>query len=245
MEGTSWKVAPAEPRRSAIRRIGPAGSGWVVAAVLLVLLLADLGDDDEDEAGRPQAAATPGKSAVPVVPVVPRTFKGKGKKTIKVDMGTEPVLVRYSHSGSGNFVLETLKVVGSQDELLVNEVGKIKGGSSLANDGEERVNALKVRADGQWTIELLRTDDARPWNGEWIKGSGQEVLRVSTPAASMRIEHRGESNFIVTAFSNGEGTSVVNEIGDFSSEVQLPEGTELIEILHADGDWTITAGAGA
>lgn len=52
-----------------------------------------------------------------------------------------------------------------------------------------------------------------------------------------RLTHRGRANLIVTAYTS-EGTRelVVNEIGRWRGEVQIPNGTFLMTV-NADGQW--------
>ncbi len=57
--------------------------------------------------------------------------------------------------------------------------------------------------------------------------------------ATVKITHRGSSNFIVKAYTADSGELLVNEIGNYSGEQIMPAGTVLVEIL-ADGAWTIT-----
>jgi hypothetical protein len=75
-----------------------------------------------------------------------------------------------------------------------------------------------------------------------LSGSGQEVTEpFDAPAAVSRITftHRGESNFIVTAFGpNGEEELFVNTVGDYKGIRPLIGQGEWYLEVEADGRWT-------
>ena len=68
---------------------------------------------------------------------------------------------------------------------------------------------------------------------------------VVTPASSglvtLKLTHRGDSNFAVIAYSSGGADLLANEIGRYSGETLLPDGTFLIA-FSAEGSWSATPG---
>jgi len=58
----------------------------------------------------------------------------------------------------------------------------------------------------------------------------------------LELTYDGEDNFIVESYS-GLGLDVLaNEIGEFTGEVLLPDGTFLLEVTANGGTWTATPG---
>jgi hypothetical protein len=58
---------------------------------------------------------------------------------------------------------------------------------------------------------------------------------------TLNLRHRGSSNFFVHAYTADSAELLVNEIGNFSGEVLIPDGTLLLTV-GADGTWTGTPG---
>lgn len=202
-------------------------------------------------AGQPSAASSASADAEPanaenakpsaVPQAKPRSYRGRGAKVIRLRAADrrEPRLATFSHTGSSNFIVTALDSDGGQADLLVNEIG-IYNGTVLVNvdDGASTV-ALRIQADGPWTL-LRPVTDTRTWAGTQADGQGDDVLHLSPEASGLvtaRVTHRGKSNFIVTAYtSKGTRELVVNEIGRWRGEVQIPNGTFLMTV-KADGQW--------
>ena len=107
---------------------------------------------------------------------------------------------------------------------------------------DEHSVALKIEADGAWTANVKPVSSARKWTASGkLSGKGDDVVRVDPPASGLTaatIKHQGKSNFAVTSYSPEGGDLLVNEIGAFSGEELLPNGTFLLQI-EADGAWTV------
>jgi hypothetical protein len=60
---------------------------------------------------------------------------------------------------------------------------------------------------------------------------------------AVEVEHHIEAapGVPVDAYADGGQSNLINEIGHYAGEVQLPDATFLITI-HADGTWTLTHG---
>jgi hypothetical protein len=125
----------------------------------------------------------------------------------------------------------------------VNEIGSYKGTRLFDDGGGEHSIAFKVLSNGTWTIVVRPVTQAKGWNPtKATNGTGAMVLQLTAlPAdlAVMKFTHRGRSNFAVFAHSTYGSDLLINEIGHYSGETILPDGTLLLEI-EADGKWTIT-----
>jgi hypothetical protein len=101
---------------------------------------------------------------------------------------------------------------------------------------------LKDEADGNWTIAIKPTSAAYAWNGSaTLKGRGDVVIQVDPAVsglASATFTHGGTSNFAIQSYAHdGSSDLLVDEIGHYSGEVQVPDCTFLVTIT-ADGAWT-------
>jgi hypothetical protein len=84
---------------------------------------------------------------------LPVTFKGTtGLVTVPVVIAGDAT-VKYSHKGEGNFIVTLYDLAtGSSEELLVNEIGSLKGETELY--GLAGVYVLDVVADGKWSVSI-------------------------------------------------------------------------------------------
>jgi hypothetical protein len=74
-----------------------------------------------------------------------------------------------------------------------------------------------------------------------LTGKGDDVVAVIPSIIGLttaQIVHRGHENFIVHSYSPGGVDGLVNEIGNYSGQVRLPEGTVLMT-FQADGAWSV------
>jgi hypothetical protein len=178
----------------------------------------------------------------------PQTYMGRGDKLVRLRVPfAEPVIAVLSHHGESNFIVTTKSSTGADGEGLANEIGTWRGTKlmNVQTPADEPTAALQVQADGPWTIALRPLSAARPWNGTGtFSGRGADVILtrdVFSGLASIKATHRGESNFIVSAYGSADIASggLINEIGNYSGEVVVPDGTVILSI-EADGTWTLT-----
>ena len=172
-------------------------------------------------------------------------FKGRGDKVVKFKIPEDAAATAaFTHTGSSNFVVESLAADGSTNDLLVNEIGRFKGTRLFDADGHSV--AFKIDADGAWTVAIKPVSQARAWNlAAPLSGAGDDVIRVTGSIdglASSVIKHTGGSNFVVTAYSSDGRDLLINEIGKYSGEVVMPSGLLLLEI-EADGKWSVSVPA--
>lgn len=193
----------------------------------------------DDQAGTAEAAASADKSIL----------RGQGSRVMTAQLaGTGPVVVRASHSGASNFIVD---LVGQGlQESLFNEIGSVQA-AMVVTDAPPGRYRVAVQADGAWTLRFTRPQPAgseRPLLGT-INGSGSRVIRVRTNRELQPIitaTHRGDGNFIVDLVGYGtvEGEiNVFNEIGPYDGEAltyqALPAGTYLLEVYAPGGSWSL------
>jgi hypothetical protein len=153
-----------------------------------------------------------------------------------------PAIAKVTYGGSSNFAIAALAADGSTNDLLVNEIGKYTGTVLFDEDVGVHSVAFEITASGKWTIRILPVTSSRPWNTtEKLTGKGDDVVLAVPPTGAFTtatIKHSGESNFAVIAYGAEGSDLVVNEIGNYSGQVVLPDGTLLLEVT-ADGAWTV------
>jgi hypothetical protein len=208
----------------------------------------------ESSAGDSGASAPPASavaSAAPAASATPVSFKaialeGSGDKVIKFTTPADSAAIAtFAYAGSGNFVVTSLAADGSENDLLVNTIGAYSGTVLFdAQSGEHSV-ALKIEATGAWTGKIQPTSAAPVWNGKTkLTGKGDEAIRVS-PAASgltvLTVAGTGQGNLVVIGYSPDGQDLMVNEIGKYSGQVQLADGSFFLTI-ESDGPWTISPG---
>jgi hypothetical protein len=154
------------------------------------------------------------------------------------------------------------EVARTVDRHLGNEVALVGTSSRLGVGGPDLITPFarlrqlppahlvvghKVESNGSWTIVIKPIGLARVWNPtKALSGKGDDVARLVPPSsglAPVTITHRGSSNFAVTAYTADGGDLLVNEIGNYSGEVPMPDGTLLLSV-EADGAWTVTPSVG-
>jgi hypothetical protein len=180
-----------------------------------------------------------------VVSFTPIKLSGRGNKVPKFTIPADTAAIAtISEKGSSNFDIISLAADGSENDLLVNVIGNYAGTVLFdANVGEHSV-AFKVESNGSWTITISPLTAARKWDPtNRLSGKSDDVIQVSPPTSGLTtatITHKGSSNFAVIAYSQSTGTDLlVNEIGNYSGQSALPDGTFLLQV-EADGTWTVS-----
>jgi len=131
--------------------------------------------------------------------------------------------------------------------VIVNAIGNYSGTVLFDATALTHSVAFKIETGGAWTIKVEPVSSARAWSGSGkLSGAGDDVIRLTTPPSGLTtatLTHAGKANFIVYAYtSDGLAAVRANEIGHFSGQVQLPDGTVLLAVT-ADGAWTVTPDA--
>ena len=93
-------------------------------------------------------------------------------------LGEDVFYAAVTHDGSSNIALWSVDENGQDIDLLVNEIGGYEGKVAL-NFGEDPA-ALRIEADGAWTIDLVHLAEAPRWDGEGVyEDRGDSVLILS------------------------------------------------------------------
>lgn len=192
--------------------------------------------------------ATPTPEATPQA--TPATFApikltGRGNKvpkfSIPADAAAEATITNH---GTANFIVTSLASDGSTNDLLVNVIGSYSGTVLVDPLYGEHSVALEVESNGSWTITIKPLSSAKQWDGgSPLTGKGDNVVLVNPPTSGLvtaTFTHKGSANFVVTAYgTDGSVNLLVNEIGHYSGDSLIPDGTGLLQI-EADGSWSVS-----
>ena len=175
-------------------------------------------------------------------PAEPQSFSGTGSEVVMLDpLGEDVFYATVTHDGSSNIALWSVDENGQDIDLLVNEIGGYEGEVAL-NFGEDPA-ALRIEADGDWTIDLVHLAEAPRWDGEGVyEDRGDSVLIVDGVADGLTpvtLTHDGESNFAIWTWGESYPDLIVNDIGAYEGTTLLPDGSLVLQV-DADGTWTIS-----
>ncbi|MET9249657.1 hypothetical protein [Nonomuraea sp. NPDC003709] len=170
------------------------------------------------------------------------TYRGDGDHVQRIRATTTPGIAKITYDGDGYFSVWGLDRSGKEQQLLANHVGSYEGTAVYNTDTSNRLAALKVGADGPWTIQLLPLGKARSWSTT-TAGDTDDVIRLSKPSRglhTLRIRYTGDGYFSVWALdSRGRRSRLLaNKVGAYKGSVPLPGGTQYA-VVGADGPWSI------
>lgn len=200
------------------------------------------------ESQAPAASAEPTVPPSPIASLEPEPafadieLTGTGNAVPRFDIPEDSAAIAViSHTGAANFAVWAVDGAGAQTDLLVNTIGNYAGTVLFDESAGSHTDAFDIEADGSWTITVKPVTEAFRWDGsEALAGSGDDVAILEPPASGLKsttVTHAGTGNFAIWAY--GPSTDLlVNEIGNYSGEALLADGTFLLEIT-ADGPWTI------
>ncbi|MGY1821646.1 hypothetical protein [Geodermatophilus sp. SYSU D00079] len=244
-----------------------AGLGALVAAVVVVAVVVGGGDgvspgvSPADRAGTATMAEDPpSPSAAPTTtsprrstpapppppapepePAPTEQYSGAGT-TVQTLTARDARAVTITHAGTSNFAVWAVDEQGRDIDLLVNEIGSYSGVHPLNFLVGEEAAALRIEADGQWSVTSAPLASAPSWDGGApFTGEGAGVVLVAGAAEGLTpvtFAHQGESNFAVWAYGDSQDL-LVNEIGAYSGQTLIPSGTVVLTV-EADGPWSIT-----
>ncbi len=205
-------------------------------------------DDEDDEEEVVQKK--PKKKAAGLKPFkfankASSAVSGSGDDIVDFELKSGLALFELSHAGDSNFIVH---LVGDDDEAYVaNEIGAYSG--IVAVEVEETgTHTLEVRADGDWTAQVLVTDIAKSFP-KAIEGASAGVSSVFPMKRNERrkvaVSHRGSDNFIVHLADARSGEDIdllANEIGDYDGNVlvKAEDASYYVITVEADGEWSIT-----
>jgi len=232
---------------------------WLALSLVAVLAVSacaegiDTSGAPAGEATPPPVAATPAEELATSEPAAEATpeplptpgFKAvkiasKGNKVLKLPTVSEPALLTFKFSGNGNIAVWSVAADGSQVDLLINEIDRYSGTTMFNDDGS--VVALKIEADGKWSGTVKSLLQAPRWNpAKPLSGKGDVVYALnpfSSGLATIHAKYRGVSNFAIKSISSDGYELLFNEIGNYTGENLLPDGTGIIVISAAGGSWS-------
>ena len=179
-----------------------------------------------------------------------RSFSGTGDSVVSgINLPAGNYYARSTHDGSSNFIVYFYYGEGEQDwSLVANTIGKSSGERLLGDTLGVAVSdgVLEVRADGDWTIEILEVAGTIT---SPVSGNGDAVTGLITGFSGRRtitVTHNGSSNIIVYMYTHGGGSRawqlVGNDIGISAGErvANFTSNERYFFSVQADGDWMIT-----
>jgi len=138
--------------------------------------------------------------------------------------------------------VESLAADGSLNDLLVNTIGAYSGTVLFDQNAGAHSVAFRITSSVHWSVKIEPTTAARTWGGTGtLSGKGDDVVIISPAAAGLTTitsTHNGAANFVVTSYNSSGSNLLVNEIGHYTGQTTLPDGSFLLSIT-ADGAWTI------
>ena len=180
----------------------------------------------------PSVAPSAAPSTVPSAAFNPIHLSGKGAKVPKFTIpGDAAAIATISATGSDNFAVTSLAADGTQNDLLVNVIGNYAG---------------TVFFDAQTGQHSVAFSSARTCDGaSKLTGKGDDVVQVipqSLGLVTLNITNKGQDNFVVMGYSDNGTDLMVNEIGNYSGQVPLADGSFLLGV-QSDGAWTVAPGS--
>ncbi|MER7759141.1 hypothetical protein [Streptomyces sp. NPDC097619] len=189
----------------------------------------------------PEPVPAPARAGAPVL----QRESGTGARTVKLDTGTRPLILTITHEGPGHFVVDLLDGRLRAGSQAVYTTGPFVA-RALANADDRPVRAVRVTADGPWTIEVTGIEDALAVT-ERAERPASDVLRYEGGPALATLRYAGSPRhpdggyFLTDTFApDGSGflDDLANDNGPWEGEVPLPGPCLLY--ARADGPWTIT-----
>lgn len=170
-------------------------------------------------------------------------YDGVGDTVLEVVEHDQPRVARFSHEGSSNFAVWAIDSRGKEQDLLVNTIGPYEGAVLYNVLVGEDLAALDISADGAWEVSLQPVEETTRWpsGDDEATGDGDEVLLMEWEPKGLTvldIDHDGDGNFAIWAYTETDRDLLVNEIGPYSGQARLAEGTMLLAVT-AEGGWTL------
>ncbi|WP_445403035.1 TerD family protein [Streptomyces sp. LE64] len=198
------------------------------------------------------APGTPGSAAGwsfgPSFPVFEK--RGVGKQVVTArNVPAGPVLVEFTHDGSGYVGACTLSRWNREEQRLFSESIPQVRITAPAVSPRHRPLRVRVEADGTWTLRVLPLSAARTLGADTLCGEAPEALLYTGPAADLHFDVKarmGAYTQLVCYEVDGavelpEYRLLISEGGRLSTVVPLPPGPLLLGLGSVDGPWKMTA----
>jgi hypothetical protein len=169
----------------------------------------------------------------------PKEYAGAGDDIVTITKhGTGAQVAVITHAGGRNFAVHTLDKTMDSTDLLVNTIGNYSG--TVLFDARSRggeTTALKITADGPWTVKLLPLTSVRSFDGSTpMTGHGDDVFAYTGAAKAATFTHDGSRNIAVHSYGT-RSDLLINEIGPYTGTVVWAPG---IYTVTTDGNWSAT-----
>lgn len=194
-----------------------------------------------DRAGAPPSAPPP--PPTDDGPVL-RHIDGDGHQVAPLPPDLGPVILRIRYDGPGTFVVDALDDKLRSASQLVYTEGPFSC-RSLINADDEQVRAVRVQAEGPWSVDAVPVSTALGLHRQ-VRRPSSDVLRYEGGPAVATLRNEGDPHsddggyFLVDTFER-DGTvfldQLANHIGLFHGEAPL-SGPCLI-FVRSDGPWSI------
>ncbi|MFD3992933.1 TerD family protein [Streptomyces sp. NPDC058583] len=178
--GVVTAVSPPAPVVPSASPAVPSGSGPVPLA----------GVGKAGSGGTPDVGASfePSSWAADFFAFEPRVYRGKGAKTVTVDLpfppNGEPVILE-ARTEEYHFI--SVKIPGREDDVFLSDLPDHYGRTLMVPNRKGGPLTLKVRNSGAWQLTVLPLSAALPLDFGTIAGSGREVFVRTGPAAELKV----------------------------------------------------------
>ncbi|MHA4779701.1 TerD family protein [Streptomyces sp. MSC1_001] len=177
---------------------GPAGEPPMYPTAAVSPVPAPAGFVPSYAAGSPAVGTSSGAPswAADFFAFEPRVYRGKGAKTVTVDLqfppNGEPVILE-ARTEEYNFISVTMP--GREDDVFMSDLPDHYGRTLMVPNRKGGPLTLKVRNSGAWQLTVLPLSAALPLDFGTIEGSGREVFVRTGPAAELKVRaedpHKG------------------------------------------------------
>lgn len=170
---------------------------------------------------------------------------GDDDKVAHLTTGPGPVILDITHTGTGHFVVDALDGrLHSQSQLVYTD-GPFSC-RALVNADDRPVRALRVQADGPWTVDVSPLSSALTCDDHTHRPASDVLRHTGGPAiATLRYEGDQQADdggyFLVDTFEpDGTGflDELANHVGPWHGEAPLT-GPCLI-YARSDGPWSLS-----
>jgi hypothetical protein len=172
-------------------------------------------------------------------------ISGDGDDVTRLTTGTGPVILDITHTGDGHFAVDTLDGrLHSQNQLVYTD-GPFSC-RALVNADDRPVRALRIQADGPWTVDVSPVSSALTCDGHTRRPASDVLRHTGGPGiASLRYEgdpQSGDGGYFLVDTFEPDGTDfldeLANHVGPWHGEAPLT-GPCLI-YARSDGPWSIS-----
>ena len=171
----------------------------------------------------------------------PQTYTGSGDSVEDITPIKNASILKVTFTGDSAFIVRPIDSTGKEGISLVLTVGPFEG-TVFQSAVSKPIVALSVKAEGDWTIEILPVTSAPQVGTKNVSGTGSAVVKWAKPSTGYKkiaFTNDGEGAFIVRPIDarGKERISMVLNVGPYNGSVLLPTGTRYLKIT-SDGNWT-------